>query len=192
MAQMRAWRLAGLDFGYVAVNLSGSQLAEANLATTIERRLRDAQVSPHHLMLEITETVYLEDKDDTVRSTLRALRALGVAFALDDFGTGHASLSHLLKLEVDRIKIDMSFVRLIGKSAGTDAIVSAIVMMGLALELQVVAEGVETREQLAFLQRAGCKLIQGYLFAKPLDAESAGAFSAASNGRPGPGRTAPG
>lgn len=180
IAQMRAWRVAGLDFGYVAVNLSGAQLAEANLATTIERRLRDAQVSPRQLMLEITETVYLEDKNDTVRSTLRALRALGVAFALDDFGTGHASLSHLLKLEVDRIKIDMSFVRLIGKSAGTDAIVTAIVTMGSALHLQVVAEGVETPAQLAFLQGVGCELIQGYLFAKPMDAESAGAFCAAT------------
>ncbi len=168
--QMQTWQAAGLEFGYIAVNLSGTQLAQPDLATQITELLRAADVPPHRLMLELTESIYLDGDRAQNRRTLDALREVGVSFALDDFGTGYASLTHLREFAVDRIKVDQSFVQQIGKDAGSSAIIRAIVSLGAALQLHVVAEGVETAEQLAFLQGVGCEYIQGYYFARPMPA----------------------
>lgn len=176
LAQIRAWSDADLLRGAVAVNLSGTQLAQADFADEVERLLKKHGVSPNRLMLEITESVYLDGDRDRLSVSLARLRGLGVSFALDDFGTGYASLSHLRQFAVDRIKIDQSFVREIGKSRDSGAIIRAMVFLGQAIGLQVVAEGVESAEQLAFLSGVGCDLIQGYYFARPMPSHEAGAF----------------
>ena len=174
--QMRAWSLAGIEYGYVAVNLSSAQLAQKNLATEVSAMLEKHRVEPHRLMLEVTESVYLDDNREGIAATLTQLRQLGVTFALDDFGTGYASLTHVKDFPIDRIKIDLSFVRGIEKDAGSRAIIRAILWLGKALEMQVVAEGVETAEQLEFLIDVGCELIQGYYFARPMPPEQASGF----------------
>ena len=176
LAQIRAWTDANLLCGYVAVNLSSSQLGQPDFPSKVEALLAKHEVSPHRLMLEITESVYLDGDRQHLTKALERLRTLGVQFALDDFGTGYASLSHLRQFAVDRIKVDQSFVQDIGKSADSAAIVRAIVSLGLALGLQVVAEGVETEAQLSFMTEVGCELIQGYYFARPMPAHEAATF----------------
>lgn len=184
--QMRSWTATGLAFEYVAVNLSGAQLAEDDLADVVASLLRSNGVEPRRLMLEVTESVYLDGNSERISKTLHALRALGVSFALDDFGTGYASLSHLKALAVDRIKIDRSFVQEIGNSKNDAAIVRAIISLGQALDLEVVAEGVETAVQLSYLQELGCGLIQGYYFARPMPPAQAASFCEATTGNSAP------
>lgn len=176
ITQMREWTDAGVDFGYVAVNLSGAQLAEEELVNEIAALLSRAGVSPHRLMLEVTESVYLDGNRERIVRSLTALRQLGVGLALDDFGTGYASLTHLKELAIDRIKIDRSFMREIASGGGDAAIVRAVITLGHALDLEVVAEGVETVEQLHALRELGCELIQGYHFARPMPAHDATVF----------------
>jgi len=166
--QVHDWLAAGVECGYLAVNLSSAQLAQPGLVAQVERLLLENGVPARRLMLEVTESVYLDGNRAHIVKTLADLRSLGVTFALDDFGTGYASLSHLKEFPIDRIKVDQSFVREIGKNPGDEAIAGAIVSLGRALRLQVVAEGVETAAQLEFLQGLGCELIQGYYFAKPM------------------------
>jgi diguanylate cyclase (GGDEF)-like protein len=150
----------------IAVNLSPVQFRTNGFAERITRLVKEAGVDPQQIELEITEGVLVDD-DDHVRESLENLRAAGFRIALDDFGTGYSSLSYLRKFEVDKIKIDRSFVQSIGEGDAT-SIVTAVVTLGHAMGLSVTAEGVETAEQRDFLKNAGCNEFQGYLFSKAL------------------------
>jgi EAL domain-containing protein (putative c-di-GMP-specific phosphodiesterase class I) len=151
----------------VAVNLSVVQFRSRNLVDAVVAALRESGLPASRLELEITETVMLQDTDATL-ATLHQLRALGIHIAMDDFGTGYSSLSYLRRFPFDRIKIDQSFVRELGAQDECSAIVRAMITLGRDLGMAVTAEGVETREQLETLERAGCTELQGYLFSRPI------------------------
>ena len=150
----------------VAVNLSPVQFAKGDLVGEVERALAASGLPAHRLELEITESVLLQDNAGTL-GVLHRLRALGVSIAMDDFGTGYSSLSYLRSFPFDKIKVDQSFVRDLGRGKGSVEIVRAVVGLGQALGMCVLAEGVETPEQLAVLRDEGCDEVQGYLFSKP-------------------------
>lgn len=169
-AQINAWRHAGLKPVPVAVNLSARQFLQPNLGTDIRRILATHQVDPALIELEITESSLMSDPQEATR-TLEYLKQLGVAISVDDFGTGYSSLSYLKRFPLDALKIDRSFVRDITTDANDAAITLAVISMAHSLGLTVVAEGVETQEQLAFLALHDCDQIQGYYLAKPLPAE---------------------
>ncbi|MGI4985315.1 MAG: putative bifunctional diguanylate cyclase/phosphodiesterase, partial [Janthinobacterium lividum] len=153
----------------VAVNLSPVQFRDASLPGVVDAALRDSGLSAARLELEITESVFLE-ADETVLATLHALRQRGVSFALDDFGTGYSSLSYLRSFPFDKVKIDKSFVHASTEDGGSLAIVRAIIGMANSLGMTVIAEGVETREQLGLVRAQGCMQVQGYFFSRPLPA----------------------
>ena len=155
---------------FVAVNLSPLQFRAGSFYETLTGIVRNTGANPRSLQLEVTERVLLDD-DDNVRATLSKLRAAGFTIALDDFGTGYSSLSYLRKFEVDKIKIDRSFVQHLGEAADSGSIVSAVLALGHAMGLSVAAEGVETAEQQTFLKVAGCKEMQGYYFSRALPAD---------------------
>jgi diguanylate cyclase (GGDEF)-like protein len=148
----------------VAVNLSPVQFRSQGFFERLVAIVRETGADSRRIQLEVTEGVLLDD-DETVRSALSRLRAAGFTIALDDFGTGYSSLGYLRKFEVDRIKIDRSFVQALGQAIDSTAIVSAVLSLGKAMGLAVTAEGVETEEQRGFLEDAGCDEMQGYLFA---------------------------
>ena len=151
----------------VAVNLSAIQFRNPNLVQDIAEVLRRSGLAPEALELEITESAVLGDVNATIQ-TLEELKALGIRLAIDDFGTGYSNLGHLRRFPVDVLKIDQSFVKgMSGKHDGTP-IVEAVVNLAKALNLHVVAEGVETAQQMEQLKDMGCHLGQGYYFAKPL------------------------
>jgi diguanylate cyclase (GGDEF)-like protein len=151
----------------VSVNLSPVQFKSHDLVATVTAALRDARLAPGRLELEITETVMLQDTVATL-ATLHELRSIGVRIAMDDFGTGYSSLSYLRRFPFDRIKIDQSFVRELGKQRDCGAIIRAVITLSRDLGMATTAEGVETREQLCALAEAGCSDIQGYLFSRPV------------------------
>jgi diguanylate cyclase (GGDEF)-like protein/PAS domain S-box-containing protein len=162
----------GRDF-VVAVNLSPRQFRQKNLAALVELALRDSRLPPDTLEIEITEQTLMSNSGTTL-DTLRQLRQLGIKIAIDDFGTGFSSFSYLLQYEVDRLKIDRSFVNRSADDPTAAAIVRAIISMAHGLNLKVVAEGVETVEQLDFLLRRRCDEAQGFYFGKPVPAELIG------------------
>ncbi len=168
--QAVVWRQAGHLALRMAVNLSAKQFDQADIATLIESILDETGLPPEALELEVTESMVMKDADRAV-VTLRRLRALGVHIAVDDFGTGYSSLSYLKKLPLQTLKIDRSFVRDLGHDSDDEAIVSAIISMAGTMEMRVVAEGVETVEQLEFLRRDGCDEAQGFLFSRPVPAD---------------------
>src|SRR5690606_3577888 len=147
----------------IAINLSPIQFCDENFAERVCTIVRESGTSPHQIEFEVTEGVVL-DQNETVRGALRRLRQEGFRIALDDFGTGYSSLSYLRDFEVDRIKIDKSFVQGLGQTVDAGAIVTAVVTLGHAMGLQVTAEGVETSDQEDFLRSAGCNVLQGFLF----------------------------
>jgi len=161
----------GLPPAPVCVNLSLQQFRGGDVVELVERVLAETGLEPSWLELEITESMLLRD-EKLVVGALRALRERGVRVAVDDFGTGYSSLSYLRALPVDSLKIDRSFIQGIAESAGEAALTAAIVSMGHALGLRVVAEGVETDAQRALLERWGCDELQGYLFAHPMPADA--------------------
>ncbi len=173
--QLKSWQQTGKPRVRVAVNLSVRQLAETNLVSMISHALKLTAVEPEYLEIELTESLLLQDQPNTLE-TLRALKGLGVRLAIDDFGTGYSALSYLQRFPIDTIKIDQSFTRNIVSNPESQAIVSAIIGMATALNLRVVAEGVESEEQLAFLRKEGCQECQGYYFGRPLPAEEAASF----------------
>jgi EAL domain-containing protein (putative c-di-GMP-specific phosphodiesterase class I) len=154
----------------IAVNLSPIQFCDEGFAERICALVRAAGVSPHQIELEVTEGVVL-DQNETVRGALKRLRAEGFRIALDDFGTGYSSLSYLRDFEVDKIKIDKSFIQSLGQTMDAAAIVTAVVTLGHAMGLQVTAEGVETADQENFLRSAGCSQLQGFLFSRAVPAD---------------------
>jgi len=165
--QAQAWRQAGWPDLTMSVNLSALQFRRAGLIETVAGALARSGLPPHLLELELTESIMLRDVENAL-DTVRQLKALGVRLAIDDFGTGYSSLSYLKRFAVDRLKIDQSFVRDIGTDPDDAAIVGAIIQMARSLRLGIIAEGVETPEQLTFLREAGCSEVQGYLFSQPL------------------------
>jgi diguanylate cyclase (GGDEF)-like protein len=167
---LRGWHQRGGRHLRVGVNLSARQFRQPDLVNEITRCLRETGLPPGALEIEITERTAMLDVTRTVE-TLRALRSLGVRISLDDFGTGYSSLSYLKTLPVDTVKLDQSFVRGVTRDRGDAAIVTAIITMAQSLDLRVVAEGVETRDQLAFLQDRGCDFVQGYLVSAALPAD---------------------
>jgi EAL domain-containing protein (putative c-di-GMP-specific phosphodiesterase class I) len=151
----------------VAVNLSPAQFRFGNVRQAVITALGASQLLPQKLELEVTESLLLQESEG-VAETLEKLHQIGVRFALDDFGTGYSSLSYLARLPVDLLKIDRSFVNLMPKSPEQMAIVSAIISLGHALNLNVVAEGVETEEEANLLRLLRCDEAQGYLYGKPV------------------------
>ena len=165
--QAQAWVHEGLPPATVAVNISAAELRDDNFLAGVFAILKDTGLDPKLLELELTESVLMKHAEST-ESILRALRASGVQLAVDDFGTGYSSLSYLRKFSVDALKIDQSFVRQITTAPEETTIVTAVIGMGRSLKLRVVAEGVETQAELAFLQAHECDEAQGYYFSKPV------------------------
>ena len=168
-AQNKAWQNAGLPAITMAVNLSARQFKHDNLAHMVTAVLAETGLAARYLELELTESLALEDSD-MFMSTLTRLKALGLQLTIDDFGTGYSSLSYLKNLPLDRLKIDISFIHDIVRDSGDAAIAQTIVMLGHSLRLKVLAEGVETTEQLAILRAQGCDEIQGFYFSEALPA----------------------
>lgn len=174
--QMRAWENAGLRIR-VAVNLSAHQLRQDDLVQRIRSTLAQHGVDASLLTFEITESVAMEDTQATLSAFAQLARA-GVSLAIDDFGTGHSSLAYLRTLPARQLKIDRSFIADLGVSADAMAVVDAVIRLAHALELRVVAEGVETERQRDILQTLGCDEFQGFLFARPMDAERLAVWAA--------------
>ncbi len=166
---LRHWLDLGLPPIRVAVNVSPKQFRDAHLGDKIASHLREMAIEPRYLTLEITETVLMQDTASS-EATLRQLKSLGVSLALDDFGTGYSSLSYLKRFPFDRVKIDRAFVRDIINDTDDAALCKTIITMAHSLGIMVIAEGVESEEQCAFLRTNMCDEIQGYLFSRPLPA----------------------
>ncbi len=167
--QLATWHRSGLDQIRLSINLSTRQLRQPDLAFVIGEIIRNNDLNPAMLEFEITETAAMENAEQT-RYVLWALRGVGVRIAIDDFGTGYTSLNYLKLFPVQRLKIDRTFVKDILTDANDAAIATASISLAHSLGLDVVAEGVENREQLAFLKKHHCDNVQGYLFARPLPA----------------------
>jgi EAL domain-containing protein (putative c-di-GMP-specific phosphodiesterase class I) len=176
--QAKAWLDMGMQMLPVAVNLSAQQFKRGDILATVKQALDRSGLPPALLELELTESILLHDTE-TVMETLYRLKKIGVHLSIDDFGTGYSSLAYLKRLAVDKLKIDQSFVRDVTHDADDAAIVRAIIQLGHALQLSVIAEGVETEQQLAFLRDHGCDEAQGYLISRPLPAKDFSAFTAA-------------
>jgi diguanylate cyclase (GGDEF)-like protein/PAS domain S-box-containing protein len=168
--QTQSWIDAGLPPMPVAVNISAVEFQSKDFLEGVRVILKETRLNPRYLELELTESVLMQDAEATA-SALIALKAIGVRLAIDDFGTGYSSLSYLRQFPIDTLKIDQSFVREITAGSLDDTIVSAVISMGKTLKQRVVAEGVETGEQLAFLQRLHCGEGQGFHFSRPVSAE---------------------
>ncbi|WP_296805271.1 EAL domain-containing protein [Thiocapsa sp.] len=170
-AQNRAWRESGLPPITVGVNLSARQFTSQNIAGMTGRVLRETGLPGDALELELTETILMADTDAFTRAT-EGLKALSISLSIDDFGTGFSSLAYLRRFSINRLKIDQSFVRGLREDSSSAAIARAIISLSHRLGLSVIAEGVETRAQLAFLYTNDCDEMQGYLFSRPIPAEA--------------------
>jgi diguanylate cyclase (GGDEF)-like protein/PAS domain S-box-containing protein len=168
--QAKAWKDAGLSVGTIAVNVSSVQIQNATFLEDLFSVLRETGTDPCSLELEVTESVLMKDTEVSV-SILRAVRDIGIRVAVDDFGTGYSSLSYLRRFPLDSIKIDQSFLRKFHEAPDDSIIVSAIIGMGRNIGLRVVAEGVETAEEVAFLKANHCDEAQGFYFSRPVPAE---------------------
>mgnify|MGYP003878472217 CR=1 FL=1 len=165
--QNKAWQDAGFPPMYVSVNISSLQFKQPSFIRTVETILRETGLNPRHLELELTESILMEATETAIKS-LRELKSLGVRLSIDDFGTGYSSLSYLKRFPIDTLKIDRSFVRDVTSDPEDKAIISAIIALARTLNLKVVAEGVETIQQLVCLHEQGSDGMQGYLFSPPL------------------------
>jgi EAL domain-containing protein (putative c-di-GMP-specific phosphodiesterase class I) len=163
--QARAWVDAGLPFATMAVNISSMEFRDDKFLEGVFTTLRETGLDPGSL--ELTESVLMK-RAESAASVLKALRARGVQIAVDDFGTGYSSLSYLRKFPIDALKIDQSFVRQITSTPDDTTIVTAVISMGRSLKLRVVAEGVETQQELSFLQARLCDEAQGFYFSRPV------------------------
>ncbi|WP_343672281.1 EAL domain-containing protein [Paraburkholderia heleia] len=177
--QNRAWQLAGLPPVRVSVNFSAKTFHQRDIAQLVKDVLHETGLQACWLEIELTESTLMRNAEEAV-SMLNELHALGIGIAIDDFGTGYSSLSYLKRLPVDRLKIDRSFVADIGTSSDDETITAAIIALAHELQLQVIAEGVETSAQFAFLRERACDELQGYFFAPPLPGDEAAALLRAS------------
>jgi EAL domain-containing protein (putative c-di-GMP-specific phosphodiesterase class I) len=168
--QNKAWQDRGFPPMRVAVNLSARQFNDENLVESISAILEETRMDPACLELEITESMIMHNVGTTMRK-LTALGSAGIRIAIDDFGTGHSSLAYLKRFPIDTLKIDRSFVSDLTRNTEDQTITATIITMGKSLDLTVVAEGVETKEQLDFLRARGCDEFQGYYAHKPMPAD---------------------
>lgn len=173
--QARLWQEQGFNIVPVAVNVSSVQFRQHGFLTSVETALRDSDLDLAYLELELTESLLLSNAD-MVFEVLEKLNEMGVKLLIDDFGTGYSSLSYLKRIPVYKLKIDQSFVRGLPNNQDDAAIVKAIIGISASLHMKVIAEGVETKEQLAFLNALGCDEIQGYFYGRPLPADAAAEF----------------
>ena len=167
--QMMRWQAQGLHVPKMAVNLSVKQFERGSMAGVVADILRETGLAPQRLQLEVTESVIMNTGD--ALGYINDLHAIGVGLAIDDFGTGYSSLAYLKQLPVQTLKIDRSFIKDISSDANDEAIAIAIIQLGKSMQLSVIAEGVETQEQAAFLLRHGCRLAQGYFYSRPVLAQ---------------------
>jgi EAL domain-containing protein (putative c-di-GMP-specific phosphodiesterase class I) len=181
--QARAWRDIGLRAVPMAVNVSAVEFLAKDFLSGVRAVLINTGLEPYDLELELTESVLMIDAESTI-DTLHALKAIGVQLAVDDFGTGYSSFSYLRRFPLDTLKIDQSFVHDIAVDPKDAAIVSAMIGIGKSLKQRVIAEGVETLEQLDFLRTQGCTEAQGYYFSRPVAAEQFTALLKSGVGHP--------
>jgi diguanylate cyclase (GGDEF)-like protein/PAS domain S-box-containing protein len=165
--QAQQWKEMGLGHIRTSVNIPAHQVRKGNLVQVIKRVLDNTGLDPKLLELELTETALMDDSDN-VLAMLNELRGRGITISLDDFGTGYSSLSYLKRFPIDVLKIDQAFIRDIGNSPDDEAITRAIIAMAHSMNMEVVAEGVETEAHLEFLRKEGCDIIQGYLLSRPV------------------------
>jgi diguanylate cyclase (GGDEF)-like protein/PAS domain S-box-containing protein len=165
--QIKVWQDAGINPPNISVNVSSRQFSQQDFVDQVKHAIDSSEIAPHLLGIELTESVMIVDINDTI-AKMKALKALGISIAVDDFGTGYSSLMYLKQLPIDALKIDQGFVRDILTDASDAVIVETIISMARHLKLDVVAEGVETAEQLALLMQQGCTAFQGYYFSRPL------------------------
>jgi EAL domain-containing protein (putative c-di-GMP-specific phosphodiesterase class I) len=168
-SQNKAWQKADFPPMRVAVNLSPRQFQQPKLAEMVEHALADAGLAPAWLELEVTESIMLQNMEKTI-GTLQRLNNLGIHISIDDFGTGYSSLSYIKKLPIQTLKIDQSFVSDITINLDDAAIATAVITLAQSLRLNVIAEGVETLEQMELLDGLNCPEMQGYFFSRPLPA----------------------
>jgi len=168
--QGMAWLEQGIELDYIAVNVAGPQIKYGHLDKHVREVLADTGYPAHRLMIEVTEGFFMEQSSGAT-TLLETIRSMGVKVSIDDFGTGYSSLSYLKTLPIDTLKIDRSFVCDIPGDSDDEAITRAIIALAISMRLNVIAEGVETKEQRQFLYNEGCLIAQGYLFARPLPAE---------------------
>jgi len=168
--QIKGWADQRLTGAHTSVNVSAVQLSRSNLLEAVQHALQESGIPPDMLELEITESFMMADLPGAMK-TLAEIRKLGVRLAIDDFGTGYSSLSHLQQLNVDKLKIDISFIRDMTSNSGKAAIVQAIIALGHGLGLHIVAEGVEEEGQAHYLRDLQCDSLQGYLVSKPIPGE---------------------
>ncbi len=154
----------------IAVNVSAKQFHQVSFVEEVRNLVTEFGFPPSRLKLELTESLLLDNIGDSIQY-MQALRALGIQFSMDDFGTGYSSLTYIKRLPIDQLKIDQSFVRDLPADRDDEVIVQAIIAMAHSLHLEVIAEGVETEEQRAFLEAQGCYAFQGYLFGRPMPIE---------------------
>ena len=170
-AQIKSWEKNENTRNLVlAVNVSAKQFHQAEFVTQVRAAINNHSINPKLLKLELTEGMLLDDIDDTI-STMNALNKIGIQFSLDDFGSGYSSLQYLKRLPVDQLKIDNSFVRDISTDRNDKAIIRTIIAMAQSLDMDVLAEGVETEEQFQLLLNSGCSHFQGYYLGKPIPIE---------------------
>jgi EAL domain-containing protein (putative c-di-GMP-specific phosphodiesterase class I) len=164
--QIKAWQAAGITPRPVSVNVSARQFQRRDLDAVLARIIEEAGIDPAYLQLELTESLLMKDAAETAR-TLTRLKALGIRLAVDDFGTGYSSLAYLKRFPLDELKIDRAFIRDIVTDPSDAAIALSVISLAHSLRLKVVAEGVETEEQLGFLRTHGCDEMQGFYFSRP-------------------------
>jgi EAL domain-containing protein (putative c-di-GMP-specific phosphodiesterase class I) len=155
--------------------VSARQLDSDDFISLLEKTIADSGLDPHALTLEITETALMRNAQETARR-LRAIKELGVRIAIDDFGTGYSSLSHLQRFPVDALKIDRSFLSQVAENPEGETLLRTLVQLGKALSIETLAEGIERTDELTLLQEEDCDCGQGYLFARPLQADEAERF----------------
>jgi EAL domain-containing protein (putative c-di-GMP-specific phosphodiesterase class I) len=171
--QAKAWQDSGLPPLQMAINVSAVELRNKEFVAGVRTVLKETGLEARYLELELTETFLMQDTKSTA-VVLETLKAMGVQLALDDFGTGYSSLSYMRRFPIDTLKIDQSFVRNLATDSDDASIVSAVINMGSSLHMRVVAEGIETREQLAMLRDRHCPEGQGFFFSHPVIAERIG------------------
>jgi EAL domain-containing protein (putative c-di-GMP-specific phosphodiesterase class I) len=174
-AQNKAWQDAGLPLLRVAVNVSALQFASGALTSLVQNALAVTGLAPQYLEVELTESVMM-DKTESSMLQIAELRRIGVSISLDDFGTGFSSLGYLSRFTIDKLKIDQGFIRNITTDPRSAAITNASIALAHSLNISVIAEGVETEDQSAYLRKAGCDQIQGYLLSRPLPPEELAAL----------------
>ena len=174
--RIASWKKDRVDFGYISLNVNQAQIASGGFFAQVADEVRSGVIPADKLIIEVTESVYLSNNPERVAAQLGELHDLGVRIALDDFGTGYASLTHLKQFPIDVLKVDRSFIQRIGVDPDNTAITMAVINLGKALGMDVVAEGVENREQSALLSLVGCHHMQGYYYAHALTAEAVPGF----------------